>query len=171
MKKLTLITFALLISVLSFGQGFNKADLRAGGGLFFASDINNIGLNFNAAYSINYDWEAAVAYTHFFEKDYVTFNVLDFDGHYIFYTEEGKFNVYGLAGLSVNFVKVTVPQIDLGGGVVIPETTAKDSDVGLNLGIGLNYNATERLNLAPEFRLTIADGTYVRIGAMAQYRF
>ncbi len=153
--------------MVSFSQGFETNKLRVGAGLFFASDINNVGLNFNGAYEINYDWEAAVAFTHFFEKDYLTWNVLDLDGHYIFYTEEGKFNAYGLAGLSINFVKVTIPGIP----GVIGETTGTDSSVGLNLGVGMNYGLTDKLNLAPEFRVSLAEGSYVRIGATVQYLF
>lgn len=171
MKKLSITFVCLLITVLSFSQGFETQKLRAGAGLFYASDINNIGLNINAAYEINDLWEAAVGYSYFFEKDYLTWSVLDLDAHYNFYTDGSKMTAYGLAGLAINFAKVTIPEINMGGGVVIPETTSKDSSVGLNLGVGVNYGLTDQLNLAPEFRVVLADGSYVRIGAMIQYLF
>lgn len=170
MKKLSILTISILISSISFGQGFETNKLRLGAGLFFASDINNVGLTLNSAYEINYDWEAAVAFTHFFEKDYVTWNILDLDAHYIFYTDEGKFNAYGIAGLSISFVKVTIPEMNVGG-IIIPESTGKDSSAGFNIGAGINYGLSDKLNLAPEFRITLADGSYVRIGATVQYLF
>lgn len=104
-----------------------------------------------------------------FEKDYVSWNVLDLDGHYVFYQQD-KFNVYGLSGLSFTFWKVTIPGMSAYG-VTIPSSTTTGSDIGLNLGVGANYPLTTNLNIAPEMRFTIIDGSYFRIGATLQYKF
>ena len=49
--------------------------------------------------------------------------------------------------------------------------TGKDTSIGLNLGVGANYKLTDNLNLAPEMRFTVMDGSYFRIGVAVQYMF
>jgi opacity protein-like surface antigen len=53
----------------------------------------------------------------------------------------------------------------------VPGYEDNGSEIGLNLGIGANYKIDENLNLAPELRYTIIDGSYFRIGATLQYMF
>ncbi|MEN8139542.1 MAG: outer membrane beta-barrel protein [Bacteroidota bacterium] len=171
MKKVFFLTLTVLLSVSSFSQSFDASKLRAGGGLFFVSDINNVGLTVNGAYEINAQWEAAIAFTHIFEKDYVKWNMLDFDAHYNFYQHNDKLNVYGLAGLGLTFWKVTIPAMDFGYGFSTPEMTENGTDVGFNIGVGANYKLTDKLNLAPEARFTVAEGSFFRVGATLQYMF
>ncbi len=165
MKKATLLTLTVLLTANLFSQSFDVANLRAGGGLVYASEISNIGLTFNGTYEITEQWEASIAFTHIFEKDYLKWNVLDLDGHYVFYQHDEKLNVYGLAGLSLNFWKAAISI----GGITFPEQTG--SNVGFNLGMGANYKLTNNLNLAPEMRFTLMDGSYFRIGVALQYMF
>lgn len=171
MKKLFLICLAIILSANLFAQSFDVANLRVGGGLIFATDIKSVGLTLNGTYEITEKWEGALAFTHIFEKDYIKWNVLDLDGHYVFYEHNEKLNVYGLAGLSFTFWKVTIPGMDFGGGFSTPEMTDNGTEVGLNLGVGANYKLTDKLNLAPEMRFTVMDGSYFRIGASIQYMF
>ncbi len=166
MKRNFLVLVCLIFTSGLFAQSFDTSKLRGGVGLVYASDINNIGITFNGVYSFTDQWEGAVGFTHIFKKDNVRYNVLDFDAHYVFYDVNESFSLYGLAGLGITFWKVE------GGnywGVPIPDVTG--SDVGLNLGVGGNYALTDRLNLAPEIRFTIMDGSYARLGATIQYRF
>ncbi len=167
MKKSVLLLLTVLLSANLFAQGFESSKLRAGAGLVYATDINSLGLAFNGVYSFTEQWEGAVGFTHIFEKDYMSYNVLDLDAHYVFFDNGAGMNVYGLGGLSFNFWKFNWPDeyAELGLG------SESGSDVGLNLGVGMNYALSDVLNLAPEFRVTMADGSYVRIGATLQYRF
>ncbi len=158
-------------------QSFDVANLRAGLGVFYASEIKSAGLGLNAAYTITEEWEAAVGFGHIFEKDYVSWNILDLDAHYIFHTDD-KFNVYGIAGLSVLFWKVDIPSQTItqsfGGftsSYTVPGSTDSGNEAGVNIGIGMNYHIADQFNLAPELRYTIRDGSYVRIGAAVQYLF
>jgi len=137
----------------------------------YATEIGNIGLNFNGAYAITEEWEASLGFSHIFEKDYLSYNILDLDAHYVFYQHDEKLNVYGLAGLGFTFWKATMPAMDLGFGYTSPELSDNGTNVGINLGIGANYKLSDKLNLAPEIRLTATDGTYLRIGASVQYIF
>ena len=171
MKKNILIIVAIVLSANVFAQEFDLTKLRAGAGLVYATEIGNIGINLNGVYSITEEWEASLGFSHIFEKDYVRYNVLDLDAHYVFYQHDEKLNVYGLAGLGFTFWKATIPAMDLGWGMSSPEVTDNGTETGLNIGVGANYKLSDKLNLAPEIRYTIMDGSYLRIGASVQYMF
>lgn len=171
MKKSLLITFVALLSFNAFAQsGFESSKLRAGVGLIYATEIDNVGLTLNGTYKLTSFWEGSVAFTHVFKNNYSTWNILDLDAHYIFYDNESKLNVYGLAGLGLTFWKVKTDAIIVPG-YSIPEQTVSGTEVGLNVGVGMNYKISDRLNLAPEIRYTIMDGSYLRFGASLQYMF
>lgn len=175
MKKGILIILSfLLYANSSLAQGFDPANIRAGAGLTYATEIGTVGLTFTGIYEIDETWEGAFAYNHFFEKDYVQWSVFDFDGHYLFHEVSPELNVYGLAGLSITRWSIDMPPTTItyfGQTTTIPGQRKSDSDFGLNLGIGANYSLTEVLNIAPELRYTVRDGGYLRIGATAQYKF
>lgn len=171
MKKIILFMLALVLSANVFAQDFDITKLRAGGGLVYATDIGNIGINLNAAYSITEEWEGAFAYSHIFRKDYTSFNIIDLDGHYIFHELDEKLSFYGIGGLGFTFWNTKVPSMDLEWGVSTPEITSSGTEIGLNLGIGTNYKLSDELNLAPEMRYTIMNGGYFRIGVSVQYLF
>ncbi len=171
MKKLFSVSFIVFLGINLFSQSFDPANLRAGAGLCYVTRIDNLGLVFNGTYEITEQWEAALAFSPIFEKDYLRYNVLDMDGHYVFFEDGANIRVFGLAGLAFNFWKVTIPPYVLGGVTIYGETTTTGSDVGLNLGVGMNYKLTDVLSLAPEFRVTLSDGSFVRLGATLQYSF
>lgn len=170
MKKFSLISLTLLLTAQLFSQSFDISNLRVGGGFSYASEINNLGITLNANYSITDEWEAGFSFTHLFEKNYVKWNVIDFDAHYNFYKLDEKLSFYGLAGLSLTLWKVETPEMSMYG-ITVPGTTASGSDIGLNIGAGANYKITDNLNLAPELRFTVIDGSYIRFGVTAQYSF
>ncbi|WP_439182290.1 outer membrane beta-barrel protein [Carboxylicivirga taeanensis] len=166
MKKSFLLIFALILSCNLFAQSFDSSKIRAGAGLVYATEIGNIGINLNGVYAFTDQWEGAFGYSHIFEKDYLTFNIFDFDAHYVFHQEDERMNFYGIGGLNITSVKLDIPANPFGIG-----GSASDSNVGLNLGVGMNYKLSEQFNLAPEARFTITEDTYFRIGASVQYLF
>lgn len=171
MKKVVFFVFALVLSANVFAQQFDATKLRAGAGLVYATEIGNVGINLNGVYTLTDEWEASLGFSHIFEKDYLRYNVLDLDAHYIFFNQNEKMNVYGLAGLGLTFWKANIPAMDFGYGISTPEMSDNGTEVGLNLGVGMNYKLSDRFNLAPEIRYTIMDGSYLRIGASVQYLF
>jgi len=160
MKKSILLLLAVVLSCNVFAQ-FDASKLRVGGGLVFASEVNNIGLTFNGVYTITEEIEGAFAISHIFENDYVSSTIFDFDGHYIFHQQDSKLNFYGIAGLAVTSWKSDIPYLG----------DYSNSELGLNIGVGANYKLSDNLNLAPEARFTIEDNSYFRIGASIQYMF
>ncbi|MBK3519417.1 outer membrane beta-barrel protein [Carboxylicivirga marina] len=160
MKKNILIIIALTLASHVFAQSFDSSKIRAGGGLIYATEFNNIGLTFNGVYAFNEKWEGAFGFTHIFEKDYISANVIDLDAHYVFSQKSDKMNFYALAGLAINMEKFKFQDVS------VSETFA-----GFNIGVGMNYLLSEKINLAPDFRYTIMDGSYLRFGASIQYLF
>lgn len=169
MKRLTLVLLIAFVSLGTYAQTFDVSRLRAGAGFVYASDINNIGITFNGVYNFNDAWEGALSITHIFPKDELKYTILDFDAHYIFYKANEELNFYGIGGLALTFWKLDLPTYTIGGERFGGSTNG--SDIGLNVGAGMNYKLTDFLNLAPEVRLTISDGSYARIGATVQYMF
>ncbi|WP_075601801.1 outer membrane beta-barrel protein [Saccharicrinis aurantiacus] len=170
MKKSFLLLLAFVLTVNVMAQEFDSSRIRAGAGLVFATDIGNIGLTFDGVYEFTSEWEGSFSYSHIFKKDYVSFNIFDFDAHYVFYQHDENLNVYGIGGLGLTSAKVSVPSMNYGG-FTTPAVSSSDTSLGLNIGIGANYKLSEQFNLAPEMKLTITDGTYFRIGAAVQYLF
>jgi opacity protein-like surface antigen len=74
----------------------------------------------------------------------------DIDGKYYFV--KSGVNVYGLAGMSIATAKASVT-IDLGNGP--QEISAKETQVGVNLGLGLDYYLSEKLYLNGQVKYTI----------------
>ncbi len=163
MKKIVFVLLAGILLTSLSAQSFDVSKLRAGAGLWYASDIDNFGLSLNAVYSFTDQWEGAFGYTHIFKQDYVSWNIFDFDAHYIFVTPSDKLKVYALAGISI--VSGHFDGSDFG------LDDESDSDVGLNIGAGLNYDLNEDLTLSPELRFTLQDDSFMRLGASIQYRF
>ncbi|WP_163715796.1 outer membrane beta-barrel protein [Mangrovibacterium lignilyticum] len=166
MKRIFLLILACVFTIGAFAQEADLSKLRAGVGLVYASEIENVGLNLNGVYAFTDQWEGEFAFTHIFKKNYVSFNVIDLNAHYVFYQPDDKTNIYGLGGLAINFVKLE----DFGLGLV-PDKSYTDTQLGFNLGVGLNYKIAEQLNLAPQIQYTIMDGSYLRIGISVQYLF
>lgn len=171
MKKNFILVLFTFLFVHMHAQSFDSKNIRAGAGLCFATNIDNIGLLFNGTYEITEQWEAALTFTHIFENDYIIFNILDMDAHYVFFEDGANIHVYGLAGLSFNFWKVVWPPVVIGGITINDETITKGTDVGLNLGVAMNYKINEVFSIVPELRATLSEDSFVRIGVALQYAF
>ncbi len=59
---------SVAIAVLVFVASQANAQISAGAGVVFGSDINNIGFSINGKYVINETWAAAPSFTFFFLK-------------------------------------------------------------------------------------------------------
>jgi len=163
MKNLLKAVFILVV-LFSFSEA--NAQYSAGIGVHYGTDISNIGFSINGKYVINDDWSAAPSFTLFLKKDYVTWSALDLDANYKITEIEKVGGLYGLAGLNMTFYKVKYDLGDWGG-----EYSDTGSEIGLNLGLGLDIPINEKLIVAPEVRYTVGGANYLRIGAKVMYAF
>jgi opacity protein-like surface antigen len=169
MQKLTLILALVAITFSAQSQSVESSKIRAGAGVVYATDINNLGLALKGVYSFTPEWEAAFGFTHILKKDYLSYNVVDLDAHYIFSQSGDQLSFFAIAGLAINMWKIDYPD-DWGFGF-FEGGSATGSDIGLNLGAGMNYFLSSNFRLVPEVRFTMVEGSYARIGATAQYAF
>src|SRR5699024_365082 len=113
----------------------SEGDVNIGVGLIYGSQVESIGLKVDGYYTINENFRAGAEIGYFFPDKTTIFGTeiktnyfsIDLNGHYIFYNED-ELMAYGLAGLNILSISVS------GGG-----TSNSDSEVGLNLGAGIEY--------------------------------
>jgi opacity protein-like surface antigen len=160
---------SVVIAVVLFAAGQANAQISAGAGVVFGSDINNIGFSINGKYVINETWAAAPAFTFFLEKDYVSWSVLDLDVNYQLTNIDKLGSLYAIGGLNMTFWKIDFgDEFEDVWGFGVNET---GSDIGVNLGLGLDVPLTEQLVLAPELRYTLGGANFFRAGVKLLYAF
>jgi len=188
MKKL-LVLFSLMATVTMASAQESK--IMAGGGLTYATEIKNIGINIKGLYLINEKWEADAGFTYFFEKNYTKWSALDFNGHYVFVNNDGK-ALYALAGLNMTFYKFEIDGVGIdpyddyyGGTDEYPEymdefnpmaslagdLESKGSEIGVNIGIGGRMPISSALSLNGEVKYTLGGADYLSINAGILYHF
>ncbi len=172
MKNLNLILITvLLISGLFFSKNSTAQDsqIMAGAGLGYTSDINSFGLSVNGLYLVNDTWEAGARFTYLFENDFVQWNMLDLDGHYVFMNDDTK-TLYALAGLNFTFWNYDFETPEYGS-LWAPLVETGGTETGLNLGAGGRYALTDQLYLNGELKYTLGNFDFLSIGAGIMYRF
>ncbi|MCB0683223.1 MAG: outer membrane beta-barrel protein [Saprospiraceae bacterium] len=157
--KRVFITLMLVAGFLGFQSA--HAQFSAGAGLAYGTDsgVNGdgaIGIQARAMYQFMENIRGSANFTFFLVDDPVNFSTLNVDGHYLFLNE--SFLVYALAGLNLAFVSV-----DLGA-----FGDASDSELGLNLGGGIQLPITDALGLLGEVKYVIgdADQLVLTVGAI-----
>jgi len=168
MKNLLKVAISLIM-LLSFSSA--KAQISVGPGIVYGTDINNIGFSINGKYEFNEKWAAAPSFTYFLKKDYVKWSALDLDANYQITEIDKAGSLYGIGGLSMTFWGLDTKGSGLDefaqyyGGSIDTNTT----EIGLNLGVGLNIPTTEKLAIAPEIRYTLGGVNYLRIGVKVMF--
>lgn len=146
----SILAFVLVLSFSSQIMAQDQGQIRLGGSLALGSkaginDTGNklgVGINFGGDYFIIDNLSAGLSYSYFFKSSY-TINTIEIsqrissvniDGKYYFLND--PINVYGLLGFSV--LSVTAG---------INGTTSSSSELGINLGAGVDYPLSDKLSL------------------------
>jgi hypothetical protein len=141
---IVLITVFTLLTFLGHAQ-----DISVGGGLGYATKINNVGLNFRADVKFHKQWSITPHFNYFFnKKDGVIiekWNALNVDGHYYFEIDQ-MWTIYPIFGL--NFATVSEKVNDI---------TFSNAYAGINLGIGAEYDFDRRLSGFGEIKYVISE--------------
>ncbi|MDN5202984.1 outer membrane beta-barrel protein [Fulvivirgaceae bacterium BMA10] len=166
----TLLTLAGII-ILNFNltiieaNGQGKGDITVGGGLAFRTlsfsgvgDVPSfIGINARGSYQISDNIILAPDLTFFFPKTEGTFdwNIFEFNanGNYLFTSTGEGLQLYALAGLNFTRVKYDFEGIGGFGGF---GGSFSDTNVGFNLGGGLNYPINDNVAPFAELKFTVA---------------
>ncbi len=142
-------TFALFIILILVSSRINAQNFSLGGGLGYGSQINNVGLNFRGDVKFYDQWSITPHFNFFFnkKKGNITkkWNALNVDGHY-FFEMDPTWTIYPLFGVNIATVSEKVNDISF-----------SNSDVGINLGFGSEYNFDRRLSGFGEVKYVISD--------------
>ncbi len=170
MKKVLVSLLGIMMTMTVFSQlSFEQSNLRFSGGLMYGSDISSAGLNLQGTYALDETWEAGVGFTSFFGDQYVKWSVLDLDAHYVFSRPNDKIDIYGVGAISALIWKIEIPAIAFGG-FSSGSSSTTGTDLGVSVGVGANYKINESFYLAPEFRYTIVNGSFLRFGITFGYK-
>ena len=153
-----------------------NAQISIGPGIAYGTDINNIGFNLNGKYEINEKLAIAPSFTYFLKKDYVNWSSLDLNANYRLTNIENVGSLYAIGGIGATFWSFDGDEIiDLDfGDYEIPDELVGDYDtdtteIGVNLGIGLNISTKKKTHIYPEIMYTFGDLNYLRFGAKIMF--
>lgn len=153
--------FKLFIAgILMFTFAEASAQISVGPGVVYGTDISSIGFSVNGKYDVNQKWAAAPSFTYFLKKNNLSWYALDLDANYQLTEIENFGGLYAIGGLNMTFYKFDLDIPGFG--------DASGSDFGVNLGLGLNIAASEKMTLAPEIRYSIGSG-YLRAGVKVMF--
>ena len=133
MKKLFIAMCMMLVSATSFAQ---KGEVEIGiHGGFILDNNHNLGIGANVGYMLTSNIRGVAEFNYFLKKDGVSFWNLEGNVEYLFKLSD-EFTLYPLVGL--DFLGAS------GDG-------GSDTRLGLNLGVGVEYNISSNLRLKAEF--------------------
>lgn len=167
MKNLLKVAICLVV-LFSFSEA--KAQISVGGGLWYGTDINNIGISANGKYAIDENWAAQASFTYFLKKDYVTWSTLDLNANYNITEIENVGGLYGIGGIGLTFWGWDTGSSSSEYGAYYDDLLDYNTtEFGLNLGAGLNIGINEKLGVSPEVMYTFGGVNYLRIGAKIMF--
>ena len=128
MKKIIVATL-FFIGFLSYSQS-SMGQAQIGGGLVFGFDIGAVGINVRGDIPVTSEIDVVPGFVYYFESNV---NIFEFNanGHYNFEASD-VVQPYALAGLNISHAEFDED-------VFGPFIDASDTDVGLNLGGGVNF--------------------------------
>lgn len=145
MKRILIVS--LLLCAISTGY----SQVRIGGGLAFGTDIDDAGIFVDGEFFIKNNLSIAPDFIYYFWDDPVGVDrsawELNANIHYYF-VEDGPATVYALGGLNLSTVKYDYDPGVFNGG------SDSDSDIGLNVGIGANFDIGAPILPFGEFKFT-----------------
>lgn len=136
-KRMVLVMSMALVTIFAYGQ--EKGDMAVGGNIMYElGDYNNLGLTGKFQWNVTDALRLEPSASYYFEKNYYNMWDINANLHYIFKITD-TFNLYPLGGISIV-------------GMSISEADYSDTQLGLNIGGGLEYKLTQSLSLGAELR-------------------
>jgi outer membrane protein X len=168
-KKAAVVAVATVVSMSASAQA---GQMAVGGNLAvgIGDGYTNLGIGPKFQYGITNQVRGEASFTYFLEKDQLSMWDLSVNAHYLFPVAP-QITVYPLAGLSVQGWTVDIPEVSIPGIGSIGGDVS-DTDFGLNLGGGGEYQLTETLSISAELKYHIG-GEFNRlyISAGVAYKF
>ncbi|MPN48967.1 hypothetical protein SDC9_196580 [bioreactor metagenome] len=164
----------LVTSAIIFFAVFTSVQLKAqtgnilvGGGLGYATGIENLGIFAKGVYQFNKQWEVAPQFVYYLEKDNLTWLDIFLNGNFVFHSAK-DYAFYGSAGLTLTRVSYNYPE-ELA--AWLSESSSSHTETNLNLGAGVYYNLSSNLLLNGDLKYTIGDADHLFLGVGLMYKF
>lgn len=154
MKKLIFATSLFVIVAVCAMPAYSQISNRVGPMLSLASgDIDETGIGVVAEFGVAQKVSIAPQFILYFPGNDFSFFELNLNANYYFFNQD-VFELYGLGGL--NFARFGYP---VGGG-----ERDSNTELGLNLGIGTNFQINKKFVPFAELRFTIGDYDQLALG-------
>lgn len=151
--------YLLCLLFLFFAQRAT-AQFSAGAGLAYGAELEDLGIQVKGLYQINDDWRGAADLIFYFDgEEDINVTEINLNGNYLFGDLESV-APYALAGLNIFRV-----------GTSFDGASFSVSEVGLNVGGGVNFPISETLIGSAELKYVIGDADQLVIGAGVIYSF
>ncbi len=136
MKK-TLFAFAAFLMI-GMGQLFAQDSNRIGAQLIYGSEVNTLGIGAIAEFPIAERMAISPSFSFYFPKDqgFVKTSAFEINGNLNYtFVEENSLLFYGIGGINYTNYKVKSNLSQVG----LPDSSVSTGDIGLNLGVGANF--------------------------------
>lgn len=158
MKKLG-VTLAFMVCMLAAADTF--AQKKIGVMLGYGTEVEQIGLGINGEFNINSKVSISPSFIYWFPEDPIKWWEFNANVNYYFSTA-GTADFYGLAGVNLFTLKYDGD---------IPNGDDSNSEVGLNLGAGVNFNVGENWEPFTELKFVIGDADQLGLFFGIKFRF
>lgn len=182
MKKI--LTSAICVALLAItalpASAQQQGDMAWGAKLAFGSTdgYSNLGLGAKIQYNVTDPIRLEASFSYFLPKKESIFGLPDIktsawdfsvNAHWLFPVENGL-TLYPLAGLGILGTKAKSDDLVMGD-TVIGATNRSGSDLGLNLGGGVDYALSENMFLNAEVKYMVAGNGFFEISAGVGFNF
>lgn len=155
MKRLKKLIFAasLLLTLALASPAYSQIGNRVGPMVSFTGgDFDETGLGVVGEFGVSQKISIAPQFILYFPGNDISLFEVNLNGNYYFFNQD-IFELYGLGGL--NFTRV---------GFEVGDVNESDLELGLNLGIGTNFQIGKSFIPFAEFRFTLGDYDQIALG-------
>lgn len=139
MKKLGVV----VVFIICMGAAVDSSAQKIGVMLGYGTEVEQLGLGINGEFNINSKVSISPSFVYWFPNDPINWWEFNANVNYYF-TKAGSADFYGLAGINLFSAK-------------IDDAEDGNSDVGLNLGAGANFNIGKSWEPFTELKFVIGD--------------
>jgi outer membrane protein X len=170
MKKFLKIAVVTLFMVIAYANTTKAQDFKLGAGLAFGSEVENVGLHVRGDIPLSDSWRAAPAINIFFPGNDLNWFEINLDANYIIPIQSDVVGLYGLAGLNLAFIGVDDRTIIVGGTPVEVDGET-NSELGINLGLGAEFNIESSVTPFAEIKYVFGDWDQAVLAAGVKFSF
>lgn len=150
MKKILTLVCALVL-----GMGVSQAQVReaqtaVGANLVYGTEIESLGVGARFQYGVLDQLRTEVGFNHFFEHNHTSCWDVNINAHYLLGVWEQKVYLYPIVGINYTMMKFGKHLED---NVEVPSD--EENHIGLNVGLGAEYELTDHIGVTLEYRHTI----------------